>query len=525
MDPPDRKAAESPVGLVRRVLTRARALAAANAELKREIAQRKRAQEETEKQKEILQRIFDNAPVMLNFIGADGQLQLVNREWERTLGWTQEEVCGRDVIAEFYPDPFDYQEVQDFLARGEAEWREFKTRVRDGRIIATSWAAIHLADGTRVGVGKDITARKIAEEKLRLSESLLAESQSLAHVGSWNRDVKTKLVTWSDESYNIFGVDRDSFQPTHETFLECLHPEDRNAVVDLLESLAKTGEQSSYHTRIVRPDGEVRTLYVQARVERDPQGSPVRLFGMVQDITEQQAIEDALKASNEILRSLSVRLQSVREEEGARIARELHDELGSVLTTLRWDLDSCASMLSAEEPTQPEVLRGRIDGIARLAHAAIQSVRRIASELRPSVLDDLGLMEAIEWQARQFQVRSGIDCTFDNHAAGVNFTQEQSTALFRILQESLTNILRHAEATRVLIATGTEEGGFVLKIQDNGRGISEEQSSSAGSLGLLGMRERAEEIGGTIEIAPAGGGGTTVIVRLINRRTRGAGSQ
>jgi len=498
--------------LVERVRTRA----IANVELRQEIAERRRIQEETRKQAEILQRIFDHIPVMLNFVGADGQIELVNREWERTLGWTLKELRmqGIDIFAQCYPD-LDYRrDVLDFIAGNSTRWREFKTLVRDGRVIDTSWRVVRLSDGTRVGIGTDITERKRAEEKLRLSESQLAESQLLAHVGSWNWDIQTNALTWSEETFRILGPYPETFEPTHESFLERVHPDDRERIIADLEQALKTKEPVSYYVRMIRADGEVRILYSQGRVVTDAQGNPVRMFGYTQDVTAQRLAEEQLKSSNEKLRALSERLHSAREQEGARIARELHDELGSALTTLKWELEALEPLAVQERPSKTQPVGSRIESMKRLADATINTVRRIASELRPSVLDELGLMEAIEWQAQQFQARTGVVCECGLYSGDLRLNSDQSTMVFRILQEALTNVLRHAKADRVEIAVKEDANGFVLTIRDNGRGITEEEKTGTRSLGLLGMRERAQAVGGSIDIVAASGQGTAITVRI-----------
>jgi signal transduction histidine kinase len=167
----------------------------------------------------------------------------------------------------------------------------------------------------------------------------------------------------------------------------------------------------------------------------------------------------------------------------------------------------------AGDPAQLSALQEQTAAMVKLVDNTINVVRRIASELRPSILDDLGLVEAIEWQAQKFQAQTGIICQCDCALENVELGQDQSTAVFRILQEALTNILRHAQATRVDITVRTEDGQFVLTISDNGRGITEEEKSGRQSLGLLGMRERAHLVGGRIDINGKGQG-TVVIVRV-----------
>ena len=210
------------------------------------------------------------------------------------------------------------------------------------------------------------------------------------------------------------------------------------------------------------------------------------------------------------LRALASRLNSAREEEGTRIAREIHDELGSALTALKWEIEGLLPLVSSENPA----VKRKLEAMMRLADSIIHGAKRIAAELRPSLLDDLGLIEAIESQAQEFRDRSGIATSFDSTLETVPLNHEQSIAVFRIVQEALTNILRHANATRVEIAADQQAGEFILKIRDNGKGITDEARSRPLSLGLLGMRERAHLVGGTIDIQGAAGKGTAVTLRI-----------
>jgi PAS domain S-box-containing protein len=365
------------------------------------------------------------------------------------------------------------------------------------------------------GTAQDVTERKQAEEQLKKSEQQLAEAQRIAHVGHWERDLQTGLITWSDEIYCILGLPSQERALPRTEWRDMLHPEDWERVSLAIEEAQLGVRRYDVEYRIVRPDGEVRFIHSQGDIIRDEQGQPRRAFGIMQDITERKQAEEQLRATTEQLRALSARIHSAKEEEGTRIAREIHDELGAALTSLRWDLESVDKVIS-ESGDQPQlkVLRERIESMLRLTETTISSVRRISSELRPSILDDLGLVEAIEWQAQQFQDRMGIICRCDCSLENLDLSREQSTAVFRILQEALTNILRHAQATRVDITTKVEAGEFVLAIIDNGRGITENKKSGAQSLGLLGMQERAHLIGGKINITGVEGKGTMITVRV-----------
>jgi PAS domain S-box-containing protein len=236
---------------------------------------------------------------------------------------------------------------------------------------------------------------------------------------------------------------------------------------------------------------------------------------LLAEIAERKRAEEELKNSREQLRALAARLQSVREEERRQIAREVHDELGQALTGLKMDLSWLISKLSeAGVKARRHSIADKIQSISNLINTTIKTVRRIATELRPDVLDDLGLVAAIEWQVHDFQKRTGIKCEFTPGVEDIGLDQDRSTAVFRIFQETLTNIARHANATRVNTRLRKDTGNIMLEVEDNGRGITEEEISNSKSLGLLGMRERAFLLGGEVNITGRREKGTTVTVRI-----------
>jgi PAS domain S-box-containing protein len=222
------------------------------------------------------------------------------------------------------------------------------------------------------------------------------------------------------------------------------------------------------------------------------------------DLSEMKRAEQELRASSEQLRNLTAHLLSVREEERTRISREVHDELGQSLTAVKMDL----AWLAGRLPQRNGQMLKRIHSTGQLADSIIQSIRRISTELRPAVLD-LGLAAAVEWQVQEFQARSGIQCKVRLLTREV-VASNASTAMFRIFQETLTNVARHAKATRVEVVLQKQRDRLVLLIRDNGRGFDQADPSLSKSLGLLGMRERAAILGGQLNISSAPGKGTTV---------------
>ena len=231
---------------------------------------------------------------------------------------------------------------------------------------------------------------------------------------------------------------------------------------------------------------------------------------LTREIAERRRAEEHLRKSEENLRALAAHLQSVREEEWTRIAREIHDELGQALTGLKMDLTWVAKKLPGDQKALSAKTRSMFD----LIDSTIQSVRKIATRLRPEVLDDLGLAAAIEWQAKDFQKRSGTRCKLSLPSEALVLDRERSTAVFRVFQELLTNAARHADATRIDIAMHVDSGSLVLKVEDNGKGIEESVTFSPKSLGLLGMRERVLPFGGSIEITGVLNQGTKVTVSI-----------
>ena len=231
---------------------------------------------------------------------------------------------------------------------------------------------------------------------------------------------------------------------------------------------------------------------------------------LTREIAERKRAEEDLKASQENLRALAARLQSVREEEWKRISREIHDELGQALTGLKMDLTWVAHRLPKQR-----ALAQRTKSMFGLIDDTVQSVRKLASRLRPEVLDELGLAAAIGWQARDFQMRTGIRCKVSLPGDPPVLDQQRSTAAFRIFQELLTNVARHANATRVDVVMQADADGLTLVVEDNGKGIAEEEAVfSPKSLGLLGMRERMLPFGGNVEIKGRPGKGTRVTVSV-----------
>ncbi len=253
-----------------------------------------------------------------------------------------------------------------------------------------------------------------------------------------------------------------------------------------------------------------RNIEIRAMARFDKKNKIIGVIHICRDITERKKSEEQLKGSREKLRNLTAHLNLVREEERKHIAREIHDELAQALTALKIDLFWMNKRLSEDQLE----LQEKITSMSGLIDMTIKSVRRISSELRPGLLDDLGLQAAMEWQAKEFQSRTGIKCEIYFKTDDLNLEQDRATAVFRIFQETLTNVVRHAGATKVRVNLKEMTDCLSMEVSDNGRGITDAQITNPKSFGLMGIQERVHLLGGIIKIRGVSGKKTVVKVDI-----------
>jgi PAS domain S-box-containing protein len=366
----------------------------------------------------------------------------------------------------------------------------------------------------------EATARRRIERSLRESDDRFRQLAENIPEVFWMRALDFKRVIYISPLYeSVWGRPREEVMSNFRALISTIHLEDRPRAEAII---ARPSGAFELEYRIIKPDGSVRWIWDRGFPIRDQYGEVYRFGGLAADITERCEAAQRLRTTSEQLRALTASIDSEREEERARISREIHDELGSALSSLKWDIEGLQQLVT-DAPAHPLLpgARKTLEAMVGLTDATITSVKRIASELRPGILD-LGLVEAINWQAQQFQARTKIICNVVSTPEMVALDRGQSTAVFRIFQETLTNVLRHARAGRVDISIDDRAGEFILTVHDDGKGISEGPQTNLFSLGLLGMQERARLLGGTFEIKGAKGKGTTVTVRIPLRRHQGA---
>jgi PAS domain S-box-containing protein len=454
------------------------------------------------------------APDMI-LVHQDGKTIFINPAGTQMLrAPNAQAVLGMPPEALAHPDNIAL--VRERIARlsqgGSVPAIEQKLRRFDGTFVDVELGACSFIYQGRPAiqvVARDITARLQAQEQLRNSENrfhLLARATSDI-VYDW--DMETNAIWWNENMRLAFGYDGRPEEMGITFWSSLLYPEDAERVNNSLFGAVSGGKQFwSEEYRLRRADGSLAVVLDRGYIVRSGDGKPLRMIGAMMDITDRKLAEERLRDSREQLRALTAHQEKVREEERTRIAREIHDELGQALTGLKMDL----SWFVARLPQQA-LLQEKAASMLKLIDSTVHAVRRLSTELRPAILDSLGLIPAIEWMAAEFSKRTGIQCQFDPADDELNLGPERMTALFRICQEALTNVAKYAHAKSVHITLDSDEQQITLRIKDDGRGITEEEKLGNRSFGLLGMRERARLLGGTFEIQ-GGAGGTTLTVAI-----------
>jgi PAS domain S-box-containing protein len=387
---------------------------------------------------------------------------------------------------------------------------EFRIITGDGRTkwILESVTSIHYGGRPAVlGNSMNITEQKEARnrlEELEALESSILDAIPNAVIGLHNRvfifanNAVKAVFGWRPEE--LIGK---NVRILYRTDREC------QEISDLFYTALE--KQRTFHSESPcrrKDGGDIICMIRASRIGETLRER--RIVVTYEDITERIQSEKELEHSRQELRNLSAHQRTVREEERTRIAREIHDELGQTLTALTMDL----AWLKNHLPAKAKPLHEKLHQMSKLAGTTIETVHRIATELRPGLLDDLGLAAAIEWQAADFQNRSGIACEAVLAADDLELDRDLATALFRIFQETLTNIARHSGATRVEVSMEKREERIVLTVADNGRGITKKQSEDDRAFGIIGMRERAHLWGGELHIKGSRGKGTRITVDL-----------
>ncbi len=508
--------------LEQKIKERTAELVRANEQLKQEIEERKRAEEELQRTKEYLENVIDNSVDAIGIVDRRGRLTLWNRRAAEIYGYAYEEMAGKSAF-ELYPDPEELDRMLRRLRRdGVVREYEIQMKKREGCVVPMdiSISLLKNDQGKIMGsvcVARDLSERKKAEmelkrardelsryskdlerqvrERTREITSILKYTPAVVYIK--DKDGRYRLVNSRYEE--LFGVTNEEIQgkTDHDIFPGNFADQFRTNDIQVF----KEKRPLQVEERVPQADGLRIYLSVKFPLYNE-QGDAEGLCGISTDITE-------LKKTQEQLRLLSGSVMASQEKERAVLARELHDELGQVLTALRMDAVWLSERLKANDAKAAARALTMCDLIDR----TIDEVRGMATRLRPGVLDDLGLIDALEWYTAEFARRTGIACTF-THAQVPVVDDLAATAAYRIAQEALTNVARHSFATQVDITLQAKKGALVLAVVDNGRGFDLRKLADTECLGLAGMRERANLVGGELEMQSQPGKGTTVRLKL-----------
>jgi PAS domain S-box-containing protein len=359
-------------------------------------------------------------------------------------------------------------------------------------------------------------------EQLRLSEDFLAEGEKISHTGSWRWSIAENTLLWSDEHYRIFGYQPHAPEFSTDAVREQMHPEDLPRLQETIQQAIQAHSAFECEYRILLKDGSVRHVFGTGRPIPSNGASVAEYFGTTVDITarkhseellrksvmESKKAEQRIEESRQLIQQLADRSEAVREDERKHLARELHDSLAQSLLALRLQIGVLGLQFGKDSPELPLRIKAMVEHVDE----SIRFVRNAIASLRPVALD-LGAIAAVEWLVEQFINETAIPCEFHARVPEITLPDKQTTALFRITQEALRNIARHARATHVRIDLDFVDDHYLLEIRDNGHGF-DPSFRKPKSFGLVGIQERAAMFKGICDIETAAGRGTLLRVRM-----------
>jgi PAS domain S-box-containing protein len=490
------------------------------AKVTRDLTSWRQAHERIRESEERLLAFTNHSPAMMFLKDTDGRYRFVNRQLLARFGLRREQILGRR-DEEVFPGQravlFAASDADVLARRSVIELEQAIVTGEGERIHMVVKFPVFDAAGAVAGLGgvaTDITERKRSEQALLEQRTLLAEAQKVAGLGSWEWEPGSGRMSWSEELYRIYGLDAMTVQPSFETFLERVHPAERVLTATVVARALAEGRGFTHEDRVLRPDGGERIVRTQGDIVRDDKGRVVKLVGACLDVTESRNAEIAQRAAAASLQSLTRRLVQVEEAERRRIAGELHDRVGQNLSALNINLDIVLGALGVNAPQE---LRLRLRDSLGLVDGTLQTIEDVMADLRPPLLEEYGLAAALGWYGEEFAKRTNVAVEFEDLAREHNrrLRRDAAVALFRIAQEALTNVAKHANAKRVWLRLEAGAGQMLLSIRDDGSGFDAAAiEARASRLGMTTMRERIVAAGGSLELESAPNEGTTLKARV-----------
>jgi PAS domain S-box-containing protein len=489
------------------------------AKVTRDMTRARLAEERVRDSEARLLAFTEHSPAAMYLKDAAGRYRFANRNFLIRHGLRPEQVLGRRDEEIFAGSQASHSAAGDaeVMARRAACEFEQAMRTADGeRVQMIVKFPVFDAQGAVIGLGgvsTDITQRKATEQELVEQRTLLSESQSLAGVGYWEWEPGSGRLTWSEEMFRIYGLSRRDFEPTFDAYLARLHPEDRQMSATVAARALAEGRGFVHEERALRPDGSERMVRTHGEIVRDAHGRSLKLVGACLDVTEQRHAEQALRAAAEELQSLTRRLVQVEEAERRRIAGELHDRVGQNLSALNINLDIALGALGDAPLSEA---RSRLHDSLSLVELTLQTLENVMADLRPPLLEEYGLGAALGWYVQEFARRADLDIKLEDLARERTrrLPRDAAVALFRIAQEALTNVAKHAGANRALLRLEADECRVSLTVRDDGRGFDPASPSRPGRLGMTTMKERAIAAGGSLSFESVPDKGTKLTAQV-----------
>jgi PAS domain S-box-containing protein len=472
----------------------------------RDITARKQAEEARFRHAAIVESSED-AIISKNL---DAVITSWNAGAERIFGYMEAEVVGQPITILIPPELRDEEkEILEKLRAGKhIEHYETIRVTKTGKKVDVSLSISPVKDshGRVVGFSKiahDITRRKRAEAALRASEERLRLAQWAAHVGTFDLNLRTGVDIWPPETEALYGLPPGSFGGTLTSFENLIHPDDRERVIGLTHEMIRTGQPTEAEWRVVWPDGSVHWIAGRGQVLMDESGEPSRMLGVNIDITERKRSEEALSG-------MTRKLLEAQEQERARIARELHDDMGQRLAILAIELDQ----LRTAHADLPRGVRDQIDELQQQTKDISTDLQALSQELHSSKLEYLGLLGSLKSWCGEFGKRQQLQVDFKSRDVRGSPPQDISLCLLRVLQEAVHNAAKHSGARRIEVQLAEDSGEIHLIVSDLGKGFDMEAARQGRGLGLTSMQERVRLVGGTIVIESKPLSGTTIHVRV-----------
>lgn len=487
--------------------------------VKEDVTERNSAAEKLRRNEALLRKVLDTLPVGVWVTDGSGTIIMGNPAGQSI--WTGVEYAGLERHGEYKGwwvgsgkkiEPGEWA-LARAVTNGETSVGELvNIQCFDGSFKTILNSAVPLTgpngeiEGAIV-VNEDITERQRAAEELRVSKELFQTTFDSAAVGITLCDLAGRFLLVNRALCGTVGYTEDEL--LRKSFHDIIHPDDLQKSVRFAERLL-ANEIPSYQTekRYYHKDGKTVWVLLSVTLVRDAEGAPLYFIGQVLDISARKRMEQQLIESRERLRDLAAHRDAVREEERKRIALEIHDEMGQLLTALKMDI----SLVLKRSGMDPELAR-KMSDMRELAEKSIRIVRQVASNLRPAALN-LGLVPALEWLVEDFGQRTEIAYELNLSGKDIKLDDMRATAAFRIVQESLTNVARHSGASEVVVSLRRTPRALRLEVADNGRGFEPVAAMRGHSFGLLGIRERVQALGGALRITSSPGKGTVVSIRI-----------